>query len=58
MTKLNSITDYFYLKKNRGFLKGDKLLGTCLVKLQQLENASIIHDAFDVSYALFLAIII
>lgn len=30
-----------------GLLKGDKLLATCLVKLQQLENTATIHDAFD-----------
>lgn len=31
-----------------GLLKGDKLLATCPIKLQPLENSSTIHDAFDV----------
>lgn len=34
-----------YLKG--GFLRSDKLLYTCQVKLQPLENLSTIHDAFD-----------
>ena len=31
-----------------GFLKGDKLLCSCSVKLNPLSNTSTIHDAFDV----------
>ncbi|RNA04241.1 coiled-coil and C2 domain-containing 1-like [Brachionus plicatilis] len=37
----------FEIYYKAGFLKGDKLLATSLVKLQQLENSATIHDAFD-----------
>ena len=33
---------------SRGFLRSDKLLANCLVKLQPLENSSTLHDAFEV----------
>jgi len=32
----------------RGFLKGDKLLGTVSIKLQPLEDKCIYHDSYDV----------
>lgn len=32
----------------RGFLKGDKILGTASVKLQSLEDKCVYHDSYDV----------
>lgn len=34
----------------RGFLRSDKLLASCGIKLQPLENVSTLHDAYDVIY--------